>query len=67
MISKPIHLGHLMLEIIIIVIRKTIIAFGTLFNDIHVRHTDQAGNAGDLKVRMIGPSKILAKITQQTI
>ena len=50
------------------IIRKTIIAFGTLFNDIHVRHTDQAGNAaGDLKVPLAyGPSqKFLARITQQ--
>ena len=50
------------------IIRKTIIAFGTLFNDVHVRHTDQAGNsAGDLKVPLAyGPSqKFLARITQQ--
>ena len=26
------------------IIRKTVIAFGTLFNDIHVRHDDGAGN-----------------------
>ena len=26
------------------IIRKTVIAFGTLFNDIHVRHDDAAGN-----------------------
>ena len=26
------------------IIRKTVIAFGTLFNDIYVRHDDQAGN-----------------------
>ena len=50
------------------IIRKTIIAFGTLFNDIHVRHTDQAGNAaGELKVPLAyGPSqKFLARLTQQ--
>ena len=50
------------------IIRKTIIAFGTLFNDVHVRHTDQAGNAeSDLKVPLAyGPSqKFLARITQQ--
>ena len=33
------------------IIRKTVIAFGTLFNDIHVRHQDQAGNdISDIKV-----------------
>tara|TARA_A100001201_G_scaffold81262_1_gene72522 strand:+ start:93 stop:938 length:846 start_codon:yes stop_codon:yes gene_type:complete len=50
------------------IIRKTIIAFGTLFNDIHVRHTDQAGNAaGEIKVPLAyGPSqKFLARLTQQ--
>ena len=50
------------------IIRKTIIAFGTLFNDIHIRHTDQAGNAaGELKVPLAyGPSqKFLARLTQQ--
>ena len=50
------------------IIRKTIIAFGTLFNDVHVRHTDGQGNAAnDLKVPLAyGPSqKFLARITQQ--
>jgi len=50
------------------IIRKTIIAFGTLFNDIHIRHTDQQGNAAsDIKVPLAyGPSqKFLARITQQ--
>jgi len=50
------------------IIRKTIIAFGTLFNDIHIRHTDQQGNAAsDIKVPLgYGPSqKFLARITQQ--
>tara|TARA_B100000003_G_scaffold145712_1_gene130983 strand:- start:633 stop:1478 length:846 start_codon:yes stop_codon:yes gene_type:complete len=50
------------------IIRKTIIAFGTLFNDIHVRHTDQQGNAhSDIKVPLAyGPSqKFLARLTQQ--
>ena len=50
------------------IIRKTIIAFGTLFNDVHVRHTDRQGNAAnDLKVPLAyGPSqKFLARITQQ--
>ena len=50
------------------IIRKTVIAFGTLFNDIHVRHDDQAGNAiSDIKVPVAyGPrQKFLARITQQ--
>ena len=50
------------------IIRKTIISFGTLFNDIHIRHTDSAGNASSsMKVPLAyGPSqKFLARITQQ--
>ena len=50
------------------IIRKTVIAFGTLFNDIHVRHDDQAGNAlSEIKVPVAyGPrQKFLARITQQ--
>ena len=50
------------------IIRKTIIAFGTLFNDVHVRHTDGQGNAAnDLKVPLAyGPSqKFLARLSQQ--
>ena len=50
------------------IIRKTVIAFGTLFNDIHVRHQDQAGNdISDIKVPVAyGPKqKFLARITQQ--
>ena len=50
------------------IIRKTVIAFGTLFNDIHVRHQDQAGNdISDIKVPVAyGPrQKFLARITQQ--
>ena len=50
------------------IIRKTVIAFGTLFNDIHVRHDDQAGNPiSDIKVPVAyGPrQKFLARITQQ--
>jgi len=50
------------------IIRKTIIAFGTLFNDIHVRHQDQNGaDISDIKVPLAyGPSqKFLARITQQ--
>ena len=50
------------------IIRKTIIAFGTLFNDIHIRHTDGQGNAeSDIKVPLAyGPSqKFLARLDQQ--
>ena len=50
------------------IIRKTVIAFGTLFNDIHVRHQDQAGNdISDIKVPVAyGPKqKFLARVTQQ--
>ena len=50
------------------IVRKTIIAFGTLFNDIHIRHQDGAGNdITDMKVPLAyGPSqKFLARITQQ--
>ena len=50
------------------IIRKTVIAFGTLFNDIHVRHDDQAGNPiSDIKVPVAyGPrQKFLARIQQQ--
>ena len=51
------------------IIRKTIISFGTLFNDIHVRHTDKDGNnVSDMKVPLAyGPvQKFLARITQQS-
>ena len=50
------------------IIKKTVIAFGTLFNDIHVRHDDGAGNViSDVKVPVAyGPrQKFLARITQQ--
>ena len=50
------------------IVRKTVISFGTLFNDIHVRHDDGAGNIiSDLKVPIAyGPrQKFLARITQQ--
>ena len=50
------------------IIRKTVIAFGTLFNDIHVRHDDQAGNPlSEIKVPIAyGPrQKFLARIQQQ--
>ena len=50
------------------IVRKTIIAFGTLFNDIHIRHQDKNGNdISDMKVPLAyGPSqKFLARLTQQ--
>ena len=50
------------------IIRKTVIAFGTLFNDIHVRHGDGAGNViSEIKVPIAyGPrQKFLARVTQQ--
>ena len=51
------------------IVRKTIISFGTLFNDIHVRHQDKSGNdISDLKVPLAyGPvQKFLARLEQQT-
>ena len=48
--------------------RKTVIAFGTLFNDIYVRHEDGAGNdISEIKVPVsYGPrQKFLARIQQQ--
>ena len=50
------------------IVRKTIISFGTLFNDIHVRHQDKSGNdINDLKVPLAyGPvQKFLARLEQQ--
>jgi hypothetical protein len=50
------------------IVRKTIIGFGTLFNDIHVRHTGENGtNFSEIEVPLAyGPSqKFLARITQQ--
>ena len=50
------------------IVRKTIIAFGTLFNNIHIRHQDGDGNdVSDMKVPLAyGPSqKFLARLTQQ--
>ena len=50
------------------IIRKTVIAFGTLFNDIYVRHEDGAGNdISEMKVPVAyGPrQKFLARIQQQ--
>jgi len=50
------------------IIRKTIIGFGTLFNDIHIKHKDE--NSDVLSVLRVplnyGPSqKFLARITEQ--
>jgi hypothetical protein len=50
------------------IMRKTIVAFGTLFNQIHIRHDDGDGNLySELKVPLAyGPSqKFLARIEQQ--
>tara|TARA_B100000965_G_scaffold253860_1_gene213584 strand:- start:407 stop:1249 length:843 start_codon:yes stop_codon:yes gene_type:complete len=50
------------------IIRKTVIAFGTLFNDIYVRHEDGSGNdISEIKVPVAyGPrQKFLARIQQQ--
>ena len=50
------------------IIRKTVIAFGTLFNDVYVRHHDSAGkDIGELKVPVsYGPrQQFLARIQQQ--
>lgn len=50
------------------IIRKTVIGFGTLFNDIHIRHQDRNGaDLTDLKVPIAyGPvQKFLARIEQQ--
>ena len=50
------------------IIRKTVISFGTLFNEVHVRHQDSTGkNISDIKVPIsYGPKqKFLARIQQQ--
>ena len=50
------------------ILRKTVISFGTLFNDIHVRHEDGAGNdISEIKVPVAyGPrQKFLARVQQQ--
>jgi hypothetical protein len=50
------------------IIRKTIVSFGTLFNDIHIQHKNDSDNTiSDMKVGLsYGPSqKFLAKIQQQ--
>ena len=50
------------------IIRKTIISFGTLFNEIFIRHKDSAGSTySEMKVPLAyGPSqKFLARLEQQ--
>ena len=50
------------------IIRKTIVSFGTLFNDISIRHDDKSGKTySELKVPLAyGPSqKFLARLEQQ--
>jgi hypothetical protein len=50
------------------IIRRTVIAFGTLFNDINVRHKDSSGDSiSEIKVPLAyGPiQKFLARIEQQ--
>ena len=50
------------------ILRRTVIAFGTLFNEIHVRHTGKNGeNLSEVKVPVsYGPKqKFLARIQQQ--
>tara|TARA_Y100000994_G_scaffold119204_1_gene98003 strand:+ start:402 stop:1244 length:843 start_codon:yes stop_codon:yes gene_type:complete len=50
------------------IIRKTVISFGTLFNDIHVRHQDSTGkDISNIKVPIsYGPKqKFLARLEQQ--
>lgn len=51
------------------IIRKTIISFGTLFNDIHIKHKNNSDNViSDMKVGLsYGPmQKFLAKLEQQS-
>ena len=50
------------------ILRKPVIAFGTLFNDIHIRHNDNTGKSiSDMKVALAyGPmQKFLARLEQQ--
>ena len=50
------------------IIRKTIVSFGTLFNQIYIRHDDAAGDTySELKVPLAyGPAqKFLARLEQQ--
>lgn len=50
------------------IIRRTVIAFGTVFNDIYIRHKDSSGDSiSEMKVALAyGPiQKFLARIQQQ--
>ena len=50
------------------ILRKTVISFGTLFNDVHIRHNDNTGKSiSDMKVALAyGPmQKFLARLEQQ--
>ena len=50
------------------ILRKTVISFGTVFNDIHIRHRDGAGKeTSDMRVPLAyGPmQKFLARLEQQ--
>ena len=50
------------------IIRRTVISFGTLFNEIYIRHKDSDGNGiSDIKVPLAyGPiQKFLARLQQQ--
>ncbi len=51
------------------ILRRTVISFGTVFNDIHIRHTDSGGTnvVSDLRVPLAyGPmQKFLARLEQQ--
>ena len=48
------------------IFRKTIISFGTLFNDLSIKHTDTDGNLSETKVPLAyGPiQKFLARLEQ---
>ena len=50
------------------IIRKTVVSFGTLFNQIYVKHDDASGNVeSEIKVPLAyGPAqKFLARLEQQ--
>ncbi len=50
------------------IVRKTVVSFGTLFNQIYVKHNDSSGNVeSEIKVPLAyGPAqKFLARIEQQ--
>ncbi len=50
------------------ILRKTIISFGTIFNDIHIRHTsDDSGTVSDIKVPLAyaPQQKFLARLEAQ--